>query len=155
MAHFAEIDDSDIVQRVIVIANEDCLDEDGNESEAVGAQFCVDVTGGNTTLGHWKQTSYNTHGGKKYDPETGEEIEGTALRKNYAGPGYKYDSTRDAFIGPKRFNSWKLNEDTCQWDPPVEYPTASTPPSPEYTDQYEWDEELYQEDRTKGWVLVS
>jgi hypothetical protein len=111
MAHFAEIDDSDIVQRVIVIADEDCLDEDGNESEAVGAQFCVNTVRSGT-VGNWKQTSYTTHGGKKYDPGTGEEIEGTPLRKNYAGPGYKYDSTRDAFIAPKRWDSWILNEDT-------------------------------------------
>ena len=153
MAHFAEIDDSDIVQRVIVIADEDCLDEDGNESEAVGAQFCVNTVRSGT-LGHWKQTSYRALGGKKYDPETGEEIEGTALRKNYAGPGYKYDSTRDAFIGPRRFDSWKLNEDTCQWDAPVPYPSADEHGLKcESTDQYYWDEELYQQDRTKGWVL--
>jgi hypothetical protein len=100
MAHFAEINADNIVQRVIVVDNNDCKDAEGNESEAVGAAFC------NTLLGSiWKQTSYNGN-----------------IRKNYAGIGFTYDEQRDAFIPPKPYNSWVLNEDTCQWKSPIPYP---------------------------------
>ncbi len=100
MAHFAEITEGNVVSRVIVVDNNDCKDAEGNESEAVGAAFC------NTLLGGiWKQTSYNGN-----------------IRKNYAGIGYTYDEGRNAFIPPKPFNKWILNEDTCQWEAPVAYP---------------------------------
>ena len=79
--------------------------------------------------GQWVQTSYNTQGGVH-------ALGGTPLRKNYAGIGYTYDETRDAFIPPKPFNSWLLNEDTCQWDAPVAYPTDDK--------KYQWDEEQQQ-----------
>lgn len=72
--------------------------------------------------GEWIQTSYNTYGGKHYDPETREEDGGTPLRKNYAGVGYIYDADRDAFYSNKPFASWVLNETTCLWEPPVEHP---------------------------------
>ena len=100
MAHFAEIDNDNKVLTVIVVNNEDCLDQFGNESENVGAAFCHKLLGG-----HWVQTSYNNN-----------------YRKNYAGIGYKYDEERDAFIPPKPFNKWILNEDTCIWESPVPYP---------------------------------
>jgi hypothetical protein len=101
MAHFAEINEQGIVQRVIVVDNNDCKDPEGNESEAVGAAFC------NTLLGGiWKQTSYNGN-----------------IRKNYAGVGYTFDEEKDAFIPPKPFSKWVLNETTCQWEAPVAYPT--------------------------------
>ena len=99
MAHFAEIGEDNIVIRVIVVNNEELM-VDGQESEAKGAQFCRDLLGG-----VWKQTSYNGN-----------------FRKNYAGTGYRYDSQRDAFIPPKPYNSWILNEETCLWQPPIEYP---------------------------------
>ena len=100
MAHFAEINEQGIVQRVIVVDNNDCKDPEGNESEAVGAAFC------NTLLGGiWKQTSYNGN-----------------TRKNYAGIGYTFDEEKDAFIPPKPFSKWVLNETTCQWEAPVAYP---------------------------------
>ena len=100
MAHFAEIGEDNVVLRVIVVADKDTSDADGNEVESIGAEFCRNLLGGT-----WKQTSYNAN-----------------MRKNYAGIGYKYDSVRDAFIAPKPFDSWLLNEVTCQWEAPVAYP---------------------------------
>ena len=100
MAHFAEIGEDNVVLRVIVVDNKDTSDADGNEVESIGAEFCRNLLGGT-----WKQTSYNAN-----------------MRKNYAGIGFKYDSVRDAFIAPKPFDSWLLNEVTCQWEAPVAYP---------------------------------
>jgi hypothetical protein len=99
MAHFAQIENN-LVTQVIVVDNSDCLDELGNESEAIGIQFCTDLLGGT-----WVQTSYNGN-----------------MRKNYAGIGNTYDATRDAFIAPQPYPSWVLDEDTCQWEAPVAYP---------------------------------
>ena len=110
MAHFAEVNADGIVQRVIVVDNNDCKDAEGNESEAVGAAFCNTLLGGT-----WKKTSYNGN-----------------IRKNYAGIGYTYDESRDAFIPPKPFSKWILNEDTCQWEAPVEYPEGE--------DRYTWND---------------
>lgn len=84
----------------------------------------------NTLTGEWRQTSYRTHGGQ--------HPEGRPLRKNYAGIGYTYDPERDAFIPPKPFDSWLLDEATCWWQPPV--------PMPEDGKRYQWNEEI------KGWV---
>lgn len=101
MAHFAELGEDNIVLRVIVVSNDDCKDEDGNESEAVGAEFCRNLLGGT-----WKQTSYNGN-----------------MRARYAGVGYTYDSTRDVYLAPKPFPSWTLNEETTEWEAPVARPT--------------------------------
>jgi len=101
MAHWAELDENNIVTRVLVGSNED-PDE--------GYQWLIDNLGGT-----WVKTSYNTQGGVH-------SLGGTPLRKNYAGIGYSYDATRDAFIPPKPFNSWLLNEDTCLWDAPTPMP---------------------------------
>ena len=86
--------------------------------------------------GKWIQTSYNTRGGVHYKPNTNEpsEDQSKALRKNYAGIGYTYDSTRDAFISPQPFNSWTLDEDSCTWNSPVPYPTDDK--------LYKWNEEI-------------
>jgi hypothetical protein len=100
MAYFAEIDSNNVVQRVIVVANEDTVDANGNESEAVGVAFCQSLFGGN-----WKQTSYNGN-----------------IRKHYAGIGYTYDAALDAFIPPQPYPSWTLDAD-LNWQPPVPYPT--------------------------------
>ena len=100
MAHFAEIDANGVVQRVIVVANKDTADVDGNESEAIGVAFCQKLLGGN-----WKQTSYNAN-----------------FRKHYAGIGYTYDAGRDAFIPPQPYPSWSLDVD-CNWQAPVPMPT--------------------------------
>jgi hypothetical protein len=115
MAHFAQIDENNIVTRVLVI-EQDVVDTGlfGEPSSFV-------------------QTSYNTHGGVH-------KLGGTPLRKNYAGIGYTYDKNRDAFIPPKPYNSWVLNEDTCLWDSPVAMPTDSK--------IYNWDEDIL------NWVEV-
>jgi hypothetical protein len=90
--------------------------------------------------GNWLQTSYNTRGGKHYGQDGIEDL-GTPLRKNYAGVGYIYDSTRDAFIEPQPYPSWTLNEDTCQYDSPVPYPDDDK--------FYTWDE------TTTNWIEVT
>lgn len=102
MSHFAKIENNIVTQ--VIVAEQDFID---------------------TQEGTWVQTSYNTRGGVHYEPNsnTPSEDQSKALRKNYAGIGYTYDSTRDAFIPPKLYESWTLNEQTCQWDPPTPYPT--------------------------------
>lgn len=115
MAHFAEIDNDNNVLRVLVIEN---------EHERNGQVYLADELG---LGGTWIQTSYNTHGGVH-------DLDGIPLRKNYAGIGFKYDSERDAFIPPKPHNSWILDEQTCLWNPPVEYPLDGN--------IYIWDEDL-------------
>ena len=117
MGHFAKVSNG-IVTRVIV-------------AEADFFNNFVD-----DSPGQWIQTSYNTRGGVHYKPNTNEpsEDQSKALRKNYAGIGYAYDATKDAFISPQPFNSWTLNEDTCLWDSPVPYPEDGK--------LYKWNEEL-------------
>ena len=99
MAHFAELDNNNIVQRVIVVANKDTADANGVEQEWIGEAFCVKLFGGT-----WKQTSYNGN-----------------IRKNYAGIGYAYRPDIDAFVAPQPYPSWTLNAD-AQWQAPVPYP---------------------------------
>ena len=117
MGHFAKVSNG-IVTKVIV-------------AEADFFNNFVD-----DSPGKWIQTSYNTRGGVHYQPNTNEpsEDQSKALRKNYAGIGYTYDATRDAFIPPQPFNSWTLNEDTCLWDSPVAYPEDGK--------FYKWNEEI-------------
>jgi hypothetical protein len=115
MAHFAEIDSNNTVLRVIVVHDNDCL-VDGIEAESAGVEFCRSHFGGT-----WVQTSYN---GK--------------IRKNYAGTGYTYDNERDAFIAPKLFASWLLNDQTCVWEAPTLAPIDGK--------MYQWDE------ATTSWV---
>lgn len=133
MAHFARINAQGLVSTVIV-AEQDYINSLDNADS-------------------WVQTSYNTRGGKHYDPETGEEDGGTPLRKNYAGIGFKYDADRDAFIPPQPFASWTLNENTCLWDCPIDPPTP-TEEEAAAGQYYIWDEATYQADNTQGWVLV-
>ena len=110
MAHFARLDENNIVTSVVVVDNRDTSDAGGVEKEHIGAAHLERILGGT-----WKQTSYNAN-----------------FRKNYAGIGYTFDSQRDAFIPPKPFNSWVLVEETCQWKAPVEMPTDGQ--------MYSWDE---------------
>ena len=100
MAHFAKIE-SNLVTQIIVVDNSDILDASNNESEALGVKICQDLLGGT-----WVQTSYNDN-----------------MRKNYAGIGYTYDSSRDAFIDPSPYPSWVLNETTCRYEAPISYPS--------------------------------
>ena len=125
MSHFAKIDKDGIVQRVIVI-EQDVLDS-GNWGDP----------------NNWIQPSYNTRGGVHYAPNSNDPDGGVALRKNYAGIGYKYDEERDAFIAPQPFPSWTLNEDTCLWVAPIAKPDDGK--------LYIWNEALYQSDNSLGW----
>jgi hypothetical protein len=113
MAHFAKVNNG-MVEQVIV-------------AEPEFFQTFVD-----SSPGEWIQTSYNTHGGQ--------HPEGRPLRKNYAGIGYTYDRERDAFIPPKPYASWMLNDDTCLWDAPVAYPDDGK--------RYQWDE------ATTSWIEI-
>jgi hypothetical protein len=110
MSHFAKLDENNIVIFVTVGRQED----DGKEAE-----LCERT--GDT----YKQTSYNTRAGVYYDPTTNEPAadQSKAFRKNFAGLGYTYDAERDAFIPPKPFDSWLLDEETCNWEAPVPYPS--------------------------------
>ena len=102
MAHFAKLDENNVVLEVNAVNNQDVQNLPFPESESIGVQFLTSWSGGYT---NWKQTSYNKN-----------------FRKNYAGIGYVYDAQKDAFIPPKPYNSWLLNENTCLWEAPVPYP---------------------------------
>jgi hypothetical protein len=121
MAHFAEIDSQNVVLRVLVT--------DSNKPKQ-GHSWLVENLGGT-----WVQTSYNTFAGEH-------SLGGTPLRKNFAGVGFTYDSQRDAFIPPKPFDSWVLDESTCQWGAPVPYPQDPDT-------QYQWDEDQL------DWIAVA
>jgi len=120
MAHFARVNENWIVEEVIVVSNDVIKDSLGVECDWLGEQFCQSLYGAYTK---WIQTSYTER-----------------IYKNYAGVGYTFDPYRNAFIPPKPYESWLLNEDTCRWDPPVPYPTDGK--------LYVWDEEAIE------WVLV-
>lgn len=106
MAHFAQLDENNVVVQVIVA---------GDEYEQTGEQLYAEIAGG-----VWKRTSYNTSGGVHTSG-------GTPFRKNYAGIGFTYDEQRDAFIPPKPFESWALNEQSCLWEAPVQKPIEGGP----------------------------
>ena len=116
MSHYAKIEDN-VVQEIIV-AEQDFID---------------------TLSGEWIQTSYNTRGGIHYNPD-GSADDGIALRKNFAGIGFTYNRTLDAFISPQPYASWKLNETTCMWEAPI--------PVPDINKFYHWDED------TLSWIEI-
>ena len=111
MASFAKIGLNNKVIEVLSVVNEVLHDSNGIEQEVIGIDFLTKLTG----YPLWKQTSYNTQAGVHNN-------NGIPLRKNHAGIGYTYDETRDAFIPPKPFNSWILNEITCNWEAPIPMP---------------------------------
>ena len=123
MAHFAKLGTGNIVEQVISINNAVITDNNGVEQEQLGNDFINKLY---NTRDVWKQTSYNNN-----------------IRKNFAGIGYQYDLTRDAFIAPKPFNSWILNEDTCRWEAPVAIPTTKL----EDNQYYSWNESI------KNWEI--
>lgn len=114
MAHFAQLDDNNVVTQVIVVSNDDINNLPFPQSEPVGVAFCQNLFGLGTV---WKQTSYNRN-----------------FRKNYASITGVYDATLDAFIPPKPYPSWLLNINSCLWDPPVPYPDDGN--------RYVWDEKI-------------
>jgi hypothetical protein len=120
MAHFAKINDSNIVTEVIVVSN------DIATSESAGVTFINTLYG---TTDTWKQTSYNTYANTH-------KLDGTPFRKNYAGIGFSYDASKDAFIPPKPYNSWTLNNTTCLWESPVAIPNDGK--------RYTWNESILQ-----------
>jgi hypothetical protein len=115
MAHFAKLNSSNEVVHVSVVDNWNITDGSGTEQEAIGVAYLESVHGVDPNF-TWKQTSYNNK-----------------IRKNYAGIGYTYDAGRDAFIAPKPFASWVLNETTCRWEAPIPMPV-------EEGKMYHWDE---------------
>jgi len=123
MGHFAKVQDGIVTQ--VIVAEPEFFD-----------------TFVDNAPGQWIQTSYNTRGGVHYQPNsnTPSDDQTKALRKNYAGIGFTYDATRDAFIPPQPFASWTLNDDSCLWEAPVAYPDDG--------EMYRWDED------TTNWVLV-
>lgn len=118
MAHFAELDQNNVVLRVIVVSTKDNSTADGVEKESIGQAFCERLFGG-----RWVQTSYNGN-----------------IRKRYAGAGYTFDETLDAFIRPKPYPSWTLDTSTADWIAPVPYPVDGG--------NYSWDED------TQSWKLM-
>jgi len=139
MAHFAKLGVGNKVEKVVVVSN------DVATTEQAGVDFLNNLYG---TRDLWKQTSYNTRKGVYYDADGNPATDQSkAFRKNYAGIDYTYDQTRDAFISPKPYNSWTLNETTCSWDAPI--------PMPELTQEqidnrnfYRWNED------NQTWDLV-
>ena len=127
MAHFAKLDQDNIVTTINVVHDNELL-VDGAENEQKGINFLNTFF---NTSDNWKQTSYNTFKGVH-------KLGGTPFRKNYAGIGYTYNESKDAFIPPQPYSSWTLNNDTCQWEAPVAYPDDEK--------EYQWNEE------TTNWV---
>jgi len=121
MAHFAELDGNNVVLRVVVIGNADTSDANGVEKEHIGAAFCERLFGGT-----WKQTSYNGN-----------------MRKRYAGIGYTFNAELDAFVAPKPFESWVLNNETAEWEAPIPMPVVEGK-------RYVWNEETGSWDETEG-----
>jgi len=130
MAHFAKLNNN-IVERVESVVNQVITNSNGVEEEQLGINFLKTLY--NEPNAIWKQTSYNTIGGVH-------KLGGTPFRKNHASKGYTYDENRDAFIPPKPFNSWILNEDTCNWNAPIPYPNDEN--------EYIWNE------ATLSWDLI-
>jgi len=132
MAHFAKLDENNVVTQVIVVDNKDITDpHTGQEDEILGIAFCKKLLGGN-----WKQTSYNN-----------------GMRVRYAGIGYSYNAALDAFVPPQPYASWTLDNETADWVSPLGAAPELTEAEVEAMSFYRWDEEAYQADNTTGWVL--
>ena len=133
MAHFARIDENNVVTQVIVVSNEDTSDTNGVEVEEIGVAFCKKLLGAET---NWKQTSYNNN-----------------FRVRYAGIGYSYNAELNAFIPPSPFPSWVLVEETADWVSPLGAAPTLTEEQITSRSFYRWNEDAYQADNTTGWVL--
>nr|BAR34349.1 hypothetical protein [uncultured Mediterranean phage uvMED] len=133
MAHFAQLDENNVVTQVIVVSNDDTSDSNGTETESIGVAFCQKLLGADT---NWKQTSYNS-----------------SMRVRYAGIGYSYNAELDAFVPPQPYASWTLDSGTADWVSPLGAAPALTDEQTEAGSYYRWDEDAYQADNTAGWVL--
>ena len=142
MAHFAQLDENNVVTQVIVVSNDDTSDSNGTETESIGVAFCQKLLGADT---NWKQTSYNGN-----------------MRGNYAGIGYTYMTnvatlgvgSTDIFIGQQPYASWTIGVGTARWYSPIPEPTL-TDDQIAARSVYTWDESAYQADNTEGWVLTT
>ena len=145
MAHFAQLDDNNVVTQVIVVSNDDTSDSNGVETESIGVAFCQKLLGAET---NWKQTSYNSN-----------------MRGNYAGIGYTYMEnvatlgvgSTDIFIGQQPYPSWTISTTAAEWQPP-----SNPGAAPTLTDEqiaagsyYVWNESNYQSDPATAWVLTT
>jgi hypothetical protein len=130
MAHFAELDSNNVVQRVIVVDNKDTKDANGVEKESIGVAFCEKLFGGT-----WKKTSYNGN-----------------IRGNFAGKGHTYFPDQDLFMPEKPYTSWNMATASATWVAPITEPTLTTEEA-NAGKWYTWDESAYQSDNTQGWVL--
>ena len=135
MASFAKLNSENIVISVESVVNEVIKDSNGVEQEQLGIDFLRKLY--NEPNAIWKQTSYNTHNGIH-------DNGGIPFRKNHAGIGYTYDISRNAFIPPKPYNSWVLNEQTCNWNSPIPIPNDAS-----VDKRYKWNEE------TQNWTLLN
>ena len=133
MAHFAQLDENNVVTQVIVVSNNDTSDSNGVENESIGVAFCQKLLGADT---NWKQTSYNSN-----------------MRVRYAGIGYSYNAELDAFVPPQPYASWTLDSGTADWVSPLGAAPALTDEQTAAGSYYRWDEDAYQADNTAGWVL--
>jgi hypothetical protein len=129
MAHYAQLDENNVVTQVIVVSNDDCTDANGNEVEEIGIAFCKKLLGAET---NWKQTSYNNN-----------------IRVRYAGIGYKFYEDLNAFVPPSPFPSWTLNTETADWVSPVGPAPELTEAEIEARSVYVWNEE------TGAWDLTT
>ena len=135
MAHFAQLDENNVVTQVIVVSNDDTSDSNGVESESIGVAFCQKLFGADT---NWKQTSYNNN-----------------MRVRYAGIGYSYNASLDAFVPPQPHASWTLNNATANWVSPLGAAPALTDDQIAAGSYYTWDESAYQADNSTGWTLTT
>ena len=142
MAHFAKLDENNIVTQVIVVSNDDCIDpHTGQEDEVLGIAFCKKLLGGN-----WKQTSYNN-----------------SMRGNYAGIGYKYHTnvatlgvgSTDVFLPAQPYASWTIDTTNPVWKSPIGDAPGLTTSQIDAGSVYTWDEAAYQADNTVGWALTT
>ena len=135
MAHFAQLDSNNVVTQVIVVSNDDTSDANGVETESIGVAFCQKLLGAET---NWKQTSYNGN-----------------MRVRYAGIGYSYNASLDAFVPPQPYASWTLDNATANWVSPLGAAPALTDEQTAAGSYYDWNEDAYQADNTTGWVLTT
>ena len=143
MAHFAQLDENNVVTQVIVVSNDDTSDSNGTETESIGVAFCQKLLGADT---NWKQTSYNGN-----------------MRGNYAGIGYTYMEnvatlgvgSTDVFLPQQPYASWTISTSAAQWVSPLGDEPTLTDDQIAARSYYTWDESAYQADNTTGWTLTT